>query len=329
MFGAYAFYGLDGQTTERSEMASSLAKWSTVPAQKDLFAARPVRGEVAILMIEEAQAFNWAFYKHTDFFNWCVQGAWQAFTDSNIQADIIKLKQIDNYKVIYLPYPVALSDATVETIRKWVAAGGTLISEGCFGYLNDSAHALPVPLSRGADEMFGCAEETISLAPDRWAGLEVRSQEGLLEGHLYRQSYKVKAGRASAWYEDGAVAAVDNTYGKGRTRLIGTMPGYAYKTRASEGGRAWFAAALGYAGAEPLARVDKAEVVARVWKDGKRTFVWVVNMSELDQNVTVSFGRGVAGFKKARVLRGGPARVGAGTVSALVSGRDALVCELV
>ncbi len=328
LFGAYGFYGLDGLPTDRSEMAAGLARWSTAPAQKDLFTARPVRGEVGILMIEEAQAFNWAFYKQTDFFNYCVQGAWQAFTDSNIQADIIKLKQIGSYPLIYLPYPVALSDSTVEIIKKWVAAGGTLISEGCFGYLNDSAHVLPVQLSRGADELFGCVEATVSLAPDRWAGLKVRSQDGLLEGHLYRQSYKVKAGRPTAWYEDGAVAAVDNTYGKGRTRLIGTMPGYAYKAAPSEGGRAWFAAALGCAGGEPLARVDKASVVARVWKDGRRSYVWVVNMSELDQNVTVSFARGVGPFKGAKALRGGPAQVGAGTVSALVGGRDALVCEL-
>jgi beta-galactosidase len=329
MFGAYAFYGLDGQPTERSEIASSLARWSTAPAQKDLFAARPVRGEAAILMIEEAQAFNWAFYKHTDFFNWCVQGAWQAFTDSNIQADIVKLKTLDRYKVVYLPYPVALSDATVEAIKKWVAAGGTLISEGCFGTLDECAHALPTPLARGAAELFGCVEETISLAPDRWQGLKVRTQDGLLDGHINRQSYKVTSGTATGWYEDGSVAVVDNAYGKGRTRLVGTMPGYAYKAQASEGARAWFAAALGVAGSRPLARVDKADIVARLWKDGSRAFVWVVNMSELDQNVTTWIDPAVASFRQVKALRGGPATVGAGTLSALVGGRDAAVYELV
>jgi beta-galactosidase len=327
LFGAYGWYGMDGRRTERSRMVSSLAKWAREETPPELWQATPVRGEVALLICDEAQAWNYGQQGDTAFYGDCVQGAWEAFLRSNIQCDFIKLDQIGDYDLVYVPFPVALADRTAEALKAWVHAGGCMVAEGCFGYFNGAAHALPEQPNRGFAEVFGCTELTASFAPDIWDDLRIATPTGEVHGSLYRQSFTVTGGRAVGSYDDGSVAAVENRFGKGRVRLVGTMPSYLYHHDPGEASRKWFASALALAGVEPAVTVDREEIVARLWKgDGKR-YLWVVNMSAGLKMVTAE----PAGRKARQVvcLRGeGEAGVTGGRVRVAVPGRDAVVLAL-
>src|SRR5207237_10278222 len=49
LFGAFGAYAMDGSRTPRSEMVSTIARWATAPERAELWAARPLRGELGIL----------------------------------------------------------------------------------------------------------------------------------------------------------------------------------------------------------------------------------------------------------------------------------------
>ena len=111
LFGAFGAYGMDGSRTDRSAMASRMAKWLNHPDQKELLAANPVRGQIGLLHIPESST---ASYLHKAFGNknlypYAVYGAYQGFFDNNIQSDFIRFENIDEVDTLYLAHPVALT----------------------------------------------------------------------------------------------------------------------------------------------------------------------------------------------------------------------------
>ena len=56
LFGAFGPMGMDGSVTPQAEMASKLARWSN--AHGDLWKSRPVKGDVGIVFVQEAEDFN-------------------------------------------------------------------------------------------------------------------------------------------------------------------------------------------------------------------------------------------------------------------------------
>jgi len=87
LFGAFGAYRLDGGRTRRSEMAASLARWVAAPEQAALWRARPVRGDVGILVAPESQLFCYAQSGSTDAYAQCARGAYQGFFEHNVQPD--------------------------------------------------------------------------------------------------------------------------------------------------------------------------------------------------------------------------------------------------
>ena len=108
--------GMDGSVTPQAEMASKLARWTNSHA--DIWKSRPVKGDVGIVFVQEADDFNavqsgcggggqarrrrgggrTARRKYVQ----SLQGAYQAFFDSNIQADFVGIDDIGEYPMIYL-----------------------------------------------------------------------------------------------------------------------------------------------------------------------------------------------------------------------------------
>jgi beta-galactosidase len=118
-----------------------------------------------------------------------------------------------------------LRQRTAEKLRDWVAAGGTLIAEGCPAYFGDRGHVGTVQPNYGLDEVFGARERYVEFTPDILTDLRLTVHDKPLWGGIFLQAYTPTSGTAVGWYEDGQVAAVENRYGKGRTLLIGTMVG--------------------------------------------------------------------------------------------------------
>ncbi|GHT58860.1 beta-galactosidase [Spirochaetia bacterium] len=343
LFDGFGWYNLDGTRSERSDEIKKIAQWANDPKNLPLWKAQPVKGQVGLLLLEDAQIFCYSFYRSTDYYSLAYQGAYEAFLDSNIQADPIILDRIDNYDILYLPFPIALADTVIEKLIKWVEKGGTLIAEGCFAYFSAGGHAYEHQPGRGLDALVGAKQDTVSFAPDRWQGLEFSSAWGRSSGGVFRQSFVPTTGKAVAWYDDGKAAIVENSYGKGKVRTIGTMAGYGYKlTKGNSAGACGgepsagkrqnlglFASALPFAGVSPLIRADyNTGLIPRIWANNSETFLWCLNQECYPQEVILELNDKYLSVGSAEILRGGQASVTGRLIRFSLPGRDAAVYRL-
>lgn len=327
LFHAYGWYAPDGSRTGRSQMVADLAKWSRQDACRNLWKAHPIQGEIGLLLLEDAQALCYALYGDTDIYAQCLKGAYQAFLDSGIQADIVRMSQIQKYSMLYLPYPVGISDADVQALQSWIKQGGTLISEGCFGYFNDSGHAMERQLNRGFDEVFGCVQQAVHLGPDGNKTVVIDSTRGQIKAGVYRQSYRLTCGRAMGHYADGSIASVKNIYGKGTAIVVGSMTGYGYFHAPDESTRRWFASLLSEGGRRPRAAIPyNSHVTVRFWKEKDDVFLWILNFAPYSQNIQVYLSDGL---EKGELLRGKEITVWDDhTLSVTVEGKDAAIVQI-
>ena len=148
---------MDGSVTPRAEMAGKVAKWANSHAE--VWKSRPVKGDVGLVFIPESELFNYVQQGGDRILRSVDKGAYQAFFDQNILADFVALENIDEYKLIYLAYPVMLKRETADRLKQYVQQGGTLICEGLPAYFGDHGHAGTVQPNFGLDELFGAREK--------------------------------------------------------------------------------------------------------------------------------------------------------------------------
>ena len=328
LFGAFGPYGMDGSRTDRSQMASAIAKWVTAPEQEPLWRSRPVAGEIGILYVPETQIFTYAQQASTDFYAQSMQGAYQGFFDLNVQAEWVHVEHMEGVDVLYLPFPVMLTQDTADRLREWVEKGGTLIAEGCPGYFGDRGHVGPTQPNLGLDELFGVKESYVEFTPDLLGDLEFNFSGLPVRGGIFLQAYEPTTGTPVGWYEDGRVAAVENQYGQGRTRLIGTMAGHGYATHPDERSPLFFADVLAWAGVTQHVASSDPRIVARLHAGDGGVYLWVANPVRAPLPVRVRISEKWGPFTTARTLWGAEATVHGRTVELVAGARDVTVIAL-
>ena len=282
--GSFAFYDMDGSPTERSRAASFMAKWANDPARRPLLKAKPVRSDIGILVVPESQIHCYVSEDNSGFYYRSINGAYQGFLFNNIQPDFVHIDDLNNaYDLLYLPYPVMLSQQTAERIKQWVQKGGRLIAEGCPAYFGDHGRAGTRQPHYGLDELFGVEQEYVQFTPDLLKNLIIQMKNGdQFKGGIFLQSYLTTTGVAVAHYTDNRVAVVDNTYGKGRTRLVGSFPGYAYSTDPDEETRRFFGGLVSWADKKQNISAGDERVVARLQTHEDNIYLWVSNVTRED-----------------------------------------------
>lgn len=339
LFDHYAYYAMDGSPTPRSEMAATIAHWGNASAQQPLWQARPVRGEIGLLVVPEAQVHSTLLRGDSALYEGAVVGAYQAFVASNIQADYVALGDMGACDLLYLPAPWMLNEATAHRLKSWVAQGGRLVCEGLPGYWGDAGHAGVVQPNSGLDELFGAQQERAEWLPElvqhENATLRLKDQCQIARGG-YEQAYRVTSGRAVGWFEvsEGAiesseVAAVESEFGRGRTLLVGTSPGLGYQARGDAPTRAFFASLLDWAGQEPHVVSPDPRLGARLHAGPGGTFLWLVNSATTEISGELTLGAHLDEFGGAQIFWGeGAVEVAGRTVRARVPRLDALVLQL-
>ena len=328
LFGAFGPYGMDGSRTDRSEMASKVGKWVTAPAQESLWQSRPVQGEIGILCIPETQLFTYAQQGSTEYYAQSIQGAYQGFFDSNIQADWVRIDHIDEWDTLYLPFPVMLEQETADRLRAWVQAGGTLIAEGCPGYFGDGAHVGLTQPNLGLDELFGARESYVEFTPDLLDDLKLNLSGISVRGGIFLQAYEPTTGTPVGWYEDGRVAAIENRYGKGKTRLLGTMAGAGYASHPGSRSPAFFADVLRWAGKAQHVVSSEPRVKARMHAGDGGVYLWVANPTRQAVPVLLTLSEAWGPFSSSESLWGSGAQVSGRTVTLTADARDVAVIAL-
>ena len=328
LFGAFGGYGLDGSRTERSAMASRVAKWAGAPEQEALWNARPVKGEVGIVYVPETQLFTYAQQGKSEFYSRSMQGAYQGFFDENIQADWVHIDHIEDYDLLYLPLPCMLTQETADRLKRWVEAGGTLVSEGCPGYFGDRGHVGQTQPNLGLDELFGARESYVEFVPDLLGELKFGLNAMEVWGGIFMQAYETTDGTATGRYEDGRIAAVDNRFGKGRTRLVGTMAGAGYWAHPGDRSSAFFAEVMRFASKEQRVRCSEQRIKARLHQGEDGIYLWVANPVRRDLPVRLELAEEWGPFSRGRSLWGAEATVRGCVVELMAGGRDVSVIAL-
>ena len=222
LFGAFGAFGMDGSVTPRAEMTGKIARWAN--AHPEVWAARPVPGDIGLVFVPESEMFNYVQQGSTDFYAQSIRGAYQAFFDSNIQADFVSLDYMSKYKIVYLPYPVMLRNGTVERLRKYVEDGGTLVSEGLPAYFGDHGRVGPTQPNYSLDHLFGVRERYVEFTPDLLDNLTLEVQGKTVYGRYFLQEYEPAGGSAAGHYQNGHVAAVENRARQGTDAAHRNVP---------------------------------------------------------------------------------------------------------
>ncbi len=289
LFGAFGAYGMDGSVTPRAEMAQKVAVWANEHAE--IWKSRPVRGDVGIVFVPESELFAYVQQGASAQYAESARGAYQAFFDSNIQADFVHVDDLAQYKAVYLPYPLMLKAATVAKLTKYVENGGVLISEGLPAYFSDHGKAGAKQPNAGLDKVFGARESYVEFTPDLLENLSLTVRGEKVSGRFFLQEYEVAGGTAMGKFANGHTAAVESSYGKGRTLLIGSFPGAGYFKHHSTETRKFFAGLLEWAGVTQQVTSSEAGVQARLHTGAGGTWLWVVNPAREAKTVSVGLQR--------------------------------------
>ena len=325
LFGAFGAFAMDGSVTPRAEMAGKVAKWAN--ANAEVWKSRPVKGDVGLVFVPESELFNYVQQGATEYYAQSIRGAYQAFFDSNIQADFVALEDIAEYKLVYLAYPVMLKSETAERLKKYVQGGGTLICEGLPAYFGDRGHVGTVQPNFGLDALFGARERYVEFDPDLSDQLMFEVNGKNIYGRYFRQDYDPNGGKAAGLYSNGNVAAVANTFGQGRTLLIGSFPGAGYYLHHGAATKELFASWLTMAGLKQQVTIDDTAVQARLHQGPGGSHLWVTNPTRTEKQVTVTLAAG--DFQSAIDVWGDARITQAGRqFSVKVPARDAVVATL-
>jgi beta-galactosidase len=310
-------------------MGSVIAKWANSPKTGDLFRSRPAKGDIGILFVPESEIAA-SLMPEPENYPQSARGAYMAFHDSNIQADFVHINDIDKHDFLYLPYPIMLSGATARKVTEWVERGGKLISEGTPGYFDERAHAGTVQPAQNLNRLFGAREKSVAFTPDLLENLTFRFGEMVgVSGGINRQSYTPEGGKPVGWYADGTVAAVENTFGKGRTLLIGTHPGAGYHRHHGSKTREFFSSLLAWAGREQNVK-RTGDLAVRLHTGDGGTYLWIINHKTTPAGIEIATARKLGNWRKADVLWGTTEVTAQGSiVKATVPSLDAIVVRLV
>ncbi|MBD3267245.1 beta-galactosidase [bacterium] len=329
--GHFALYEMDGSPTARAKEAGRIAKWANAEENYPLRQAKPVKGEIGILVVPESQIHNYVSEGETDFYYRSVTGAYQGFLFNNIQADFVHIDDLGpEHDLVYLPYPVMLTKETCKTLVSWVEDGGNLISEGLPAYFGDRGRAGETQPNYGLDQLFGVKQDWVQFTPDLLENLKIKLQDNSrIRGALYKQAYALTSGKTIGKYEHDRIAIVDHSFGEGQTRLIGTFPGYAYNQTQDQETKQFFADLLKWAGKTQHIRSSDSRVIARLQTNGDSTFLWIVNSERENIQTELTLAPKWGDFENYKVLVGKNASVNyEKTLRVNVPARDALLLEL-
>jgi beta-galactosidase len=326
LFGAFGAFGMDGSMTPRAEMTGKFARWANSHAEA--WKSHPVQGDIGLVFAPESELFNYVQQGDTNFYAQSIRGAYQAFFDSNIQADFVSIDDVSKYKIVYLPYPVMLKKDSVDKLRAYVEQGGTLISEGLPAYFGDHGHAGERQPNFGLDEVFGAREKYVEFTPDLLENLKLEVNGHQIDGRYFLQEYEAIGGKAAGKYPNGHVAAVEHQYGKGRTLLIGTFPGGGYYRHHSQDAKAFFAGLLKLAQVEPVLQTNNTVTQARLHSGPGGNYLWITNPARKETATTVTVLHGPSFHSTKDIWGGREIKVSDKQVSVSLPARDGAVIYL-
>jgi beta-galactosidase len=307
--GGYGLINLDGTITDRASKAGEMAK-VVDRNQKLLLSSTPVRAQIAIVynpltqMVGGMQRRDYPAAMTNSLI-----GYFQSFANHNIPVDFIHLKHIENkdlaqYKLVIIPYPIMFTEKAASGITEFVKNGGYLLAEARMAWNDDRGYASEIIPGLGLHEVFGVRENEVrmkessisftvtNLKHPALAGLKEGS---ILKGSLYSQSvtplenHKMEVLATS---EQGQPAVVSTHFGKGEAMLAGSYFGMASYPDVDANNDIFFTNLLKWAKIErpfttSLDGRSKSQVEVRLQDSPGGYMLFVINHSNETENIAI------------------------------------------
>ena len=247
--GGFGLVPLNGQVTERARALGQTARFAE--ENKALIVkSKPAEAEIAIVYNPDASRVGGARGAPTTTpgrgegaggvaYQNSLTGYYRAFAENNIPIDFIHRREVETadlsrYKLIMVPWPLILSPEAAAGLKKYVAQGGSLVSEARLAWNSEHAYTADVIPGMGLSEVFGIQETKVVTRTDvrmiiddtTFPALAKYKKGDDLRGAQFAESVEIlpaKTARVLAHLDDGTPGVTTSTYGKGQTLFIGSF----------------------------------------------------------------------------------------------------------
>jgi beta-galactosidase len=176
----------------------------------------------------------------------------------------------------------------------------------------------------GLDEVFGARESYVEFTPDISNDLMLEVKGSKIYGRFFRQDYELRGGTAVGHYANGTIAAVEHTFGQGRTLLMGSFPGAGYYHHHAAPTRDLFATLVA-----PRLTIDDKTVQARLHQGSGGNYLWVTNQTRSNRTVKIGLAEDAANYKSGKDIWGNQnVAIDGQQITVTVGARDAAVIAL-
>ncbi|MGB9857906.1 MAG: beta-galactosidase [Dictyoglomaceae bacterium] len=218
----------DGSGNERVYSAGNVSKIITENMETFLD-IKPLPAQVAILYdIEAYKLLACLRAQSAEIIRKDIFGIYKALMRENIPVDFIHLfdlniEKLRNYKIIFAPFAISLTESGSNSLKEYVKFGGILIADGRIAWTNDKGWLMDKIPGFSLDEVFGCIETYMTEMKEPF-DIEVKDF-GMIKGINYLSSYNVTSGKVIGSYKNVPVI-IENKYFKGKAIMIGTLLGF-------------------------------------------------------------------------------------------------------
>ncbi|MFN3283811.1 MAG: beta-galactosidase trimerization domain-containing protein, partial [Pseudothermotoga sp.] len=219
----------DGSVNERALAAGKVAR--IITENMDIFInSKPTPAQVAILYnIQAHKALACLRAESAEVIRKDIFGIYKSLMNLGLNVDFLHLTDfggdLSRYKVIFLPFSIALNEKTAEAIDDYISHGGTVVADGRLAWMKEDGTLCEKIPGLGLDKIFGCEELWMK---------EVKMQTTLefnglkLSACRYISVYKTLGAKPVAMYENNPVI-VENNHNSGKAIMIGTLIGAGYE----------------------------------------------------------------------------------------------------
>lgn len=259
------------RSTPRLEFVSSFAK--TI---KQTGALMPLRSKVGILFDPRCQDFQTFYTKcyklDQNIYLNSLGGAYEAFFDAGVCCDIVRLDEINNYRLIILSNQLVIDASTAAALKEYVENGGTVVCDGKTGVVDDNA--MLNGLLPGGEFNSNMGHEYID---SDFGEMNFSCRGAVYSGYYGREITRATDGEVIGYFSDGSPAVVLKKAGDGAVITFNTFVWYGYYSKQNNADEICRA----IADKMNLYDVTVTEPLkVRVAENGTKTFAFVFNYTD-------------------------------------------------
>ena len=292
----YGLINLDGTLTDRARAAGKAAAIVGRHASS-LLNATPAPAQIAILYNRLSYMVGGSQPSLSKLGRAPIDsalGLHLAFALKQIPVDFVSPQtvaagKLGQYKILFVPYPVMLSANVAEGIKQYIENGGTVVAEARLAWNNERGFASPIIPGIGLDKVFGAREKLIEpidkpgITIESAAGLPGWTNSGTVQGAAFEEQLEpYPAARVLGRFTDGAAAIIENSFGKGRTVLIGTFLALGYEQNHEAAAQRFLLSLAESAGVSPKVEASgagEANIQVRRMVSGNEQIIFAFNES--------------------------------------------------